>query len=83
MEMEQRVGRVHRYGGLKTIIVETLVLKDSRERRVLDRARARLGRIVGDLDRDRQEMLFGRTMSAIPTEASVYGRRELRSSHAR
>jgi SNF2 family DNA or RNA helicase len=68
MEMEQRVGRVHRYGGLQTIIVETLVLKDSRERRILDRARARLGRIVGDLDRDRQEFLFGRTMSLISTE---------------
>lgn len=68
MEMEQRVGRVHRYGGLQTVIVDTLVLKDSRERRVLDRARARLGKIVGDLDRNRRELLFGRTMSLIPTE---------------
>jgi superfamily II DNA or RNA helicase len=68
MEMEQRVGRVHRFGGSETIIVETVVLRGSREERVLDRARARLGRIANDLDRDRFERLFSRTMSMIPLE---------------
>lgn len=66
MEMEQRVGRVHRYGGARTVIVDTLVLEGSRERDVLRRARARLGRIAQDLDRERFEQIFGRTMSLIP-----------------
>jgi superfamily II DNA or RNA helicase len=69
MEMEQRVGRVHRYGSTSTVIVDTLVLKDSREQRVLERCRARLGQIVADLfgnDPQRFESLFGRTMSMIP-----------------
>lgn len=68
MEMEQRVGRVHRYGGVRTIIVDTLVLEGSRETRVLSRARARLGAIVKDLDRSRFELLFSRTMALIPLE---------------
>jgi superfamily II DNA or RNA helicase len=71
MEMEQRVGRVHRYGGSRTIIVDTLVLEGSREMRVLDRARARLGAIVKDLDSTRFELLFSRTMAAIPYEELV------------
>jgi hypothetical protein len=68
MEMEQRVGRIHRYGSFDTVLVDTLVLKDSRELRVLDRSRARLGRIVRDLDRDRFELLFSRTMALIPLD---------------
>jgi superfamily II DNA or RNA helicase len=68
MEMEQRVGRIHRYGSANTVIVDTLVLKDSREQRVLARSRARLGRIARDLDQDRMEILFSRTMSLIPME---------------
>jgi len=68
MEMEQRVGRIHRYGSVSTVIVDTLVLKDSREQRVLNRSRARLGRIARDLDQDRMDVLFSRTMSLIPME---------------
>jgi superfamily II DNA or RNA helicase len=71
MEMEQRVGRVHRYGGLKTVIVDTLVLKDSREQRVLDRCRGRLGMIVRDLrgpGGPEFESLFSRTMALIPIQ---------------
>lgn len=68
MEMEQRVGRIHRYGSASTVIVDTLVLKDSREQRVLDRSRARLGGIARDLNQDRMEVLFSRTMSLIPME---------------
>ncbi|WP_437322379.1 S8 family serine peptidase [Sorangium sp. So ce394] len=66
MEMEQRVGRVHRYGSVDTVIVETLVLQGSREERVLDRARARLGQIIRDIDRSRFELLYSRTMALIP-----------------
>jgi hypothetical protein len=68
MEMEQRVGRIHRYGSTDTVVVDTLVLKDSREQRVLARSRARLGKIASDLDQDRVEVLFSRTMSLIPLE---------------
>jgi superfamily II DNA or RNA helicase len=68
MELEQRVGRVHRYGGSQTVVVDTLVLGGSREERVLSRARMRLLRIVQDLDRSRQETLFSRTMSLIPLD---------------
>jgi superfamily II DNA or RNA helicase len=68
MEMEQRVGRVHRYGGARTVIVDTLVLEGSRETRVLSRARARLAAIVSDLDRTRFELLYSRTMALIPLE---------------
>ncbi|BDG02816.1 helicase-related protein [Anaeromyxobacter oryzae] len=68
MEMEQRVGRVHRYGSVSSIIVHTLVLEGSREQRVLDRARARLAQIARDVDRDRFELLFSRTMSLIPLQ---------------
>ena len=68
MEMEQRVGRVHRFGSLHTVIVETLVLDGSREQRVLDRCRARLGQIVRDLDPDRFDYLYRRTMSQIPMD---------------
>lgn len=56
MEMEQRVGRVHRYGSTHTVIVDTLVVENSREARMLRRCRARLAQIV--------EQLFG------PKEAS-------------
>jgi len=68
MEMEQRVGRVHRYGSVETIIVDTLVLRDSREQRVLNRSRARLARITRDLDQNRFELLFSRTMALIPLD---------------
>lgn len=68
MEMEQRVGRIHRFGSLKTIIVETLVLDGSRELRVLERCRARLGQIVRDLDPDRFSYLYGRTLSLVPMD---------------
>jgi superfamily II DNA or RNA helicase len=68
MDMEQRVGRVHRYGSSDTILVDTLVLRGSREERVLARARARLGQIARDVDADRFELLFGRTMALIPLD---------------
>lgn len=68
MEMEQRVGRVHRYGSTSTVVVETVVMADSREVRVLERCRARLGQIVKDIDGDRFELHYSRTMSLIPME---------------
>ncbi|MBK7077260.1 MAG: DEAD/DEAH box helicase [Myxococcales bacterium] len=66
MEMEQRVGRVHRYGSDNTVVVETIVMEGSREIRILDRCRARLGQIVKDIDGDRFELHYSRTMALIP-----------------
>lgn len=70
MEMEQRVGRVHRYGSVEQVHVHTLVLENSREGRVLQRARAKLASIAMAVgwDQERQEQLFGRTMSLVPWE---------------
>jgi len=70
MDMEQRVGRVHRFGSVKSIIVETLVLSGSREERVLERCRAKLFLIAKNVETDplRIERLFSRTMSLIPWE---------------
>ncbi|MDF1662770.1 MAG: C-terminal helicase domain-containing protein, partial [Planctomycetota bacterium] len=68
MELEQRVGRVHRYGSSCTVVVHTLVLEGSREERVLGRCRAKLGRIVKDIDEKRWLELYARTMSLIPMD---------------
>ncbi len=70
MELEQRVGRVHRYGSVSEIHVNTLVVAGSRELRVLQRARAKLASIARAVgwDEERRDQLFGRTMSQIPWE---------------
>lgn len=70
MEMEQRVGRVHRFMSKKTIIVDTLVVKDSREAEAYAVAFAKLGTIAGAMvDAGRVEELFARVMSIIPPDA--------------
>lgn len=74
MELEQRVGRVHRYGSTKTVVVDTLVARDSREERMLRRCRARLAQIVEHLigpehrEGSRFEEIYGRVMSQIPSD---------------
>ncbi len=70
MEMEQRVGRVHRYGSVDRIQVHTLILEGSREERVLERAKAKLASIARSVgwDEERREQFFGRTMSLVPLE---------------
>lgn len=68
MDLEQRVGRVHRFGSAATVVVETLILEGSREQRVLDRCRSRLGMIARDLDSERFETLYTRTMSLVSYE---------------
>jgi superfamily II DNA or RNA helicase len=67
MEMEQRVGRVHRFGSRRTILVDTLVVKDSREADAYRVARERLALIAGTMvDRERFEGLFARVMCLVP-----------------
>jgi superfamily II DNA or RNA helicase len=68
MEMEQRVGRVHRFGSRQTIIVETVVLERTREQRAYAVAYEKLKHIAHSLTMDatRFEELFARVMSLIP-----------------
>ncbi|MCA9094158.1 MAG: DEAD/DEAH box helicase [Planctomycetaceae bacterium] len=69
MDMEQRVGRVHRFGSRRNIIVDTLVVTDSREEHAYRVARERLRLIVSTLvDKDRFESLFSRVMCLMPPE---------------
>ena len=70
MELEQRVGRVHRFGSRRTILVDTLVAADSRETHAYRIARDKLTEIASALvPADRFEGLFSRVMSLVsPTE---------------
>lgn len=69
MEMEQRVGRVHRFGSRETIIVDTIVARDSRETQAWNVARERLQDIARTLvAQDRFETVFSRVMCLIPPE---------------
>jgi superfamily II DNA or RNA helicase len=66
MEMEQRIGRVHRFGSRKTIIVDTVVAAGSREVDMYRIAREKLALIAKHLDPEQFETLFGRVMSLVP-----------------
>jgi len=66
MELEQRVGRVHRFGSRKTIVVDTLVVAGSREVDMYRIARERLRLIASQLDPEQFETLFSRVMSLVP-----------------
>ncbi|MBF0429561.1 MAG: SWF/SNF helicase family protein, partial [Magnetococcales bacterium] len=66
MEMEQRVGRVHRFGSKKTIVVDTVVVEGSREVDMYRIARDKLRLIATQLDPEQFEQLFSRVMSLVP-----------------
>jgi superfamily II DNA or RNA helicase len=69
MELEQRVGRIHRFGSRKTILVDTVVVKDSREADAYRIAREKLRLIASTLvERDRFEAVFARVMCLVPPE---------------
>jgi superfamily II DNA or RNA helicase len=69
MELEQRVGRVHRFGSRATILIDTLVMRDSREEEAYAVANEKLRHIMETLvARDRFEELFSRVMTLIPPE---------------
>lgn len=69
MDMEQRVGRVHRFGSRKTILVDTLVVRDSREERMWSVARKRLEAISRTMvSAERFDALFSRVMCLIAPE---------------
>lgn len=66
MDMEQRIGRIHRFGSRKTVIVDTVVAKGSREVDMYRVARDKLALISQHLDPDQFESLFSRVMSLVP-----------------
>ncbi|MGE0386213.1 MAG: helicase-related protein [Gammaproteobacteria bacterium] len=69
MEMEQRVGRVHRFGSRETIQVDTIVVRDSRETHAWAVARERLATVAQTLVApERFETVFSRVMCLIPPD---------------
>jgi superfamily II DNA or RNA helicase len=68
MELEQRIGRVHRFGSRKTIIVDTVVAAGSREVDMYRIAREKLRLIAQQIDPDQFETLFSRVMSLVAPE---------------
>lgn len=69
MELEQRVGRVHRFGSRETILLDTLVMRDSREEEAYAVADQKLRMITRALVApDRFDALFSRVMTLIPPE---------------
>ena len=69
MDMEQRVGRVHRFGSRRDIIVETIVVKDSREEHAYRAAREKLRLIASTMvEPERFESLFSRVICLVPPE---------------
>ena len=70
MVLEQRIGRVHRIGTIYEIIVDTILLRDSREADIYWRLTKRLLDIVNDLTESetKQEEYFRRIMAGIPLE---------------
>jgi superfamily II DNA or RNA helicase len=72
MDMEQRVGRVHRFGSRRTIVVDTLVVKDSREEHAYRVARDKLRSITATMvEAERFEQVFSRVMSLVPPEELI------------
>lgn len=71
MVLEQRVGRVHRIGSTRTILVETILLRGSREAEVFERITSRLQEIVRDLSPDpvEREALFRRILASLNPDA--------------
>lgn len=66
MDLEQRIGRVHRFGSRKTIVVDTVVAAGSREVDMYRIARDKLAMAVRHLDPEQFEGLFSRVMSLLP-----------------
>ncbi len=66
MELEQRVGRIHRFGSRRTVIVDTIVVAGTREVDMYRIAREKLHLIAAQLDPDQFETLFSRVMSLVP-----------------
>jgi superfamily II DNA or RNA helicase len=69
MELEQRVGRIHRFGSRETIVLDTLVMRNSREEEAYAVADQKLRMIARALvSSERFDALFSRVMTLIPPE---------------
>lgn len=66
MDLEQRIGRIHRFGSRKTVLIDTVVAAGSREIDMYRIAREKLALIAKHLDPDQFETLFSRVMSLVP-----------------
>lgn len=66
MELEQRIGRVHRFGSRKSVLVDTLIVQGTREVDMYRIAREKLRLIATQLDVEQFEVLFSRVMSLVP-----------------
>ena len=80
MELEQRVGRVHRFMSRRTVLVDTVVVRGSREEDMYAVARRKLEQIAASLvPADKLEMLFSRVMALVPPDEllAVLGERPL------
>jgi hypothetical protein len=66
MELEQRIGRVHRFGSRKTVLVDTLIVQGTREVHMYRIARDKLRLIATQMDAEQFEVLFSRVMSLVP-----------------
>lgn len=70
MDMEQRVGRIHRFGSRRNVVVDTVVVKDSREADAYRIARERLNLITSMMvEPERFEAIFSRVMCLLAPEA--------------
>lgn len=66
MELEQRIGRIHRFGSRKTVLIDTVVAAGSREVDMYRIAREKLAMVAKHLDPEQFESLFSRVMSLVP-----------------
>jgi len=77
--LEQRMGRIHRYGQTKEVFVFNLVAEDTREGRVLTRLFAKLDEIRAALGSDKVfdvlgEVLYGKNLAQLMLEAAASAR---------
>jgi superfamily II DNA or RNA helicase len=77
--LEQRMGRIHRYGQTKEVFVFNLVAEDTREGRVLTKLFEKLREIRNTLGSDKvfdvlSEILYDRNLSQLMMEAAANAR---------
>lgn len=77
--LEQRMGRIHRYGQQKEVFVFNLVAEDTREGRVLNRLFSKLEEIKQALGSDKvfdvlSEVLYNKNLSQLLMEAAANAR---------
>ncbi len=77
--LEQRMGRIHRYGQTREVYVFNLVAEDTREGKVLLRLFEKLDEIRKALQSDRvfdviSEVLYGKNLSQLMVEAAASAR---------